>query len=213
MQPHKRFYNGCNHIKEVGGVYHYEDAEPRVIKNGEVAEVSDIEVGDVVSFTSIGEPMTSVVLSIWDQGYISHGAEDSIDGYLVRATVMNKGTVCNYPVKDLTIVRKWNESIPSEQVKQSDEMLTDKFIEAMKLAVKLIEGLTSARIVREQPRVHYFTYKGVIDTMKLLYSIKDPLIGDTYHVISDNTEYYWDGHYWKDAKEHLRVPNTALDGD
>ena len=24
----KRFYNGCNHIKEVGGVYHYEDAEP-----------------------------------------------------------------------------------------------------------------------------------------------------------------------------------------
>lgn len=26
----KRFYNGCNHIKEVGGVYHYEDAEPTI---------------------------------------------------------------------------------------------------------------------------------------------------------------------------------------
>ena len=24
----KRFYDGCNYIKEVGGVYHYEDAEP-----------------------------------------------------------------------------------------------------------------------------------------------------------------------------------------
>ena len=29
----------------------------------------NIEVGDVVSFTSIGEPITSVVLSICNQGY------------------------------------------------------------------------------------------------------------------------------------------------
>ena len=72
-----------------------------------------------------------------------------------RATVMSKGTVCNYPVKELTIVRKWNGSIPSEQVKQSEvkeltylfEMLTDNSIETVELAAKLIEGLTSADIV------------------------------------------------------------------
>lgn len=116
----------------------------------------NIEVGDVVSFISTGESVTSVVLSIWNQGYMSIEDELSIDGYRVRATVMNKGTVCNYPVKDLTIVRKWNGSIPSELAKQSEvrsqptylfEMLTDKSIETMELAVKLIEGLTSADIV------------------------------------------------------------------
>ena len=115
----------------------------------------NIEVGDVVSFTSIGDPTTSVVLSVCDQGQIPDGEGNTIDGCLVRATVMNKGTVCNYPVKDLTIVRKWNGSIPSEQVKQSEvkeptylfEMLTDKSISTMELAVKLIEGLTPADIV------------------------------------------------------------------
>lgn len=78
----------------------------------------NIEVGDVVSFTSTGESITSVVFSIWNQGYMSIEDELSIDGYRVRATVMNKGTFCNYPVKDLTIVRKWNDTsiAPKEEL-------------------------------------------------------------------------------------------------
>ena len=85
----------------------------------------NIEVGDVVSFTSIGEPITSVVLSICDQGYISPEAEHSIDGYLVRATVMNKGTICNYPVKELTIVRKWNNtSVVPREPQYKDQSFT-----------------------------------------------------------------------------------------
>ena len=78
--------------------------------------------------------------------------------------------------------------------------------------------------VVEVPRVNYFTYKGVVGTMNLLYSIKDQLIGDVYYVISADAEYYWDGHDWKDIKEHLHVPYeeqnkvdyrkiTGLDGD
>ena len=116
----------------------------------------NIEVGDVVSFTSIGDQITSVVLSICDQGYIQNVDENSIDGYLVRATVMNKGTVCNYPVKNLTIVRKWNVSVPVEQMKKSKVKsqitysllrITDKSFETLILAVKLIEGLTLSDIV------------------------------------------------------------------
>ena len=116
----------------------------------------NIEVGDVVSYTSIGDSITSVVLSVCDQGYTTPENVDAIDGYLVRATVMNKSTICNYPVNELTIVRKWNESIPSKQAKQSEvksqptylfEMLTDKSIETIELAVELIEGLSSADIM------------------------------------------------------------------
>lgn len=80
----------------------------------------NIEVGDVVRYTSFGEPISSVVLSVCDQGYINSGAENSIDGYLVRATVMNRSTICNYPVNELTIVRKWNASVPAEQIKQKE---------------------------------------------------------------------------------------------
>ena len=75
----------------------------------------------------------------------------------------------------------------------------------------------------EVPRVHY-TYKGVVGTMALLYSIKDQLIGDVYSVSSTDAEYYWDGHDWKDVKELLpdscKEQNkidygkiTELDGD
>ena len=116
----------------------------------------NIEVGDVISFTHVIDQITAVVLSIWDQGYISIDDNKAIDGYLVRASIVNKGTIANFPVKELTIVRKWDGSVPSEQVKQSEvksqptylfEMLTDKSIETMELAAELIEGLTSADIV------------------------------------------------------------------
>lgn len=111
----------------------------------------NIEVGDVVSFTSIGDPITSVVLSVCDQGQIHDGDGNTIDGYLVRATVMNKGTFCNYPVKELTIVRKWDGSIPSEHVKPQSTYTfmktTDKSLETLILATKLVEGLTSSDIV------------------------------------------------------------------
>ena len=114
----------------------------------------NIEVGDIVRFTSIGDTITSVVLSICNEG--QHGGEDSIDGYLVRATVTNRSTVCNYPVKYLTIIRKYDGSIPSEQAKQLEVKapptysllrITDKSFETLVLAVKLIEGLSSADIV------------------------------------------------------------------
>lgn len=121
----------------------------------------NIEVGDVVSYTSIGDSITSVVLGICDQGYISPEAENSIDGYLVRATVMNRSTVCNYPVKDLTIVRKWNVSVPAEQVKQSEVKTQptyslimkskDESFETIMLAIELIEGLSSIDIVKIDP--------------------------------------------------------------
>lgn len=117
----------------------------------------NIEVGDVVSFTSIGDPITSVVLSVCDQGQIHDGDGNTIDGYLVRATVMSKGTFCNYPVNELTIVRKWDGSIPSELAKQEEVKakptysllgITDKSFETLVLAVKLIEGLTPVDIVK-----------------------------------------------------------------
>lgn len=118
----------------------------------------NIEVGDVVRCESraTDDKITSVVLGIWDQGYTHIEDENTIDGYLVRATVMNKGTFANYPVKELTIIRKWNASVPAEQVKQSEVksqptysfmMVTDKSFETLELAVKLIEGLTSADIM------------------------------------------------------------------
>lgn len=53
---------------------------------------------------------------------------------------------------------------------------------------------------------YYYTYKGVVGTMNLLYSIKDKLIGDVYSVSSTDTEYYWDGHDWRDVKELLHDP-------
>lgn len=52
-----------------------------------------------------------------------------------------------------------------------------------------------------------FTYKGVVGTMNLLHSIKDQSIGDVYSVTSTDTEYFWDGHSWKDTKELFRVPD------
>ena len=78
--------------------------------------------------------------------------------------------------------------------------------------------------VVEVPRFNYFTYKGAVGTTNLLYSIKDQLVGDVYLVTSDDAEYYWDAHDWKDIKEHLHVPReeqnksiyrniTELDGD
>lgn len=76
----------------------------------------------------------------------------------------------------------------------------------------------------EVHRDHYYTYKGVVGTMDLLYSIKDKLIGDVYSVSSTDAEYYWDGHDWRDVKELLHDPCkeqnkidcvkiTELDGD
>lgn len=78
--------------------------------------------------------------------------------------------------------------------------------------------------VIEAPRDHYFTYKGVVSTMDLLYSLKDQMLGDVYSVSSTDAEYYWDGHDWRDVKELLHVPQeeqnksiyrniTELDGD
>lgn len=85
----------------------------------------NIEVGDVVSYTSIGDLITSVVLSVCDQGSANPGNVDAIDGYLVRATVMNKNTVCNYPVKYLTIVRKWNNTnITPQEIQYKDPSFT-----------------------------------------------------------------------------------------
>lgn len=115
----------------------------------------NIEVGDVVNCELLTESFQSTVLAVNNWGY-KPTMEDTIDYYKVSVTVLCKGKLFDVPVKDLTIIRKWNGFIPSEQVKQSEvksqptylfEALTDKSIETMELAVKWIEGLTSADIV------------------------------------------------------------------
>lgn len=116
----------------------------------------NIEVGDVVSYSTFNNsPTTSVVLSICDQGYVNPENADAIDGYLVRASVINRNNVYSYPVKELTIVRKWNAAVPAEHVQSkvksqptySFMKVTDKSYETLELAAKLIEGLTSADIM------------------------------------------------------------------
>lgn len=171
----------------------------------------NIEVGDVVSFTSIGDSITAVVLSVCDQGYTYPENEDAIDGCLVRATVMSKGAVCNYPVKDLTIVRKWNGSVPAEQVKQTEakapttylfEGLTDKSIETMELAVKLIEGLTPADIVQV-----YRKNQSVVVTQNLIDTLCE-FVNARRHLVDQDIKF--DGYDFWDNLERLN-PQCFLD--
>jgi hypothetical protein len=85
----------------------------------------NIEVGDVVQTTTLDEVITAQVLSIWNQGYISIDDEKTIDGYLVRASIVNKGSISNFTVGELTIVRKWDGTIPEqnqEKVKKTERV-------------------------------------------------------------------------------------------
>ena len=114
----------------------------------------NIEVGDVVQTTTLGETITAKVLSIWNQGYTSIDDNATIDGYLVRASIINKGTMANFPVKELTIVRKWDGSIPEQKQEEAKSQPTyrftvtsDKTKEIMKLAAKMVANITDADIL------------------------------------------------------------------
>ena len=108
----------------------------------------NIEVGDVVRchLLATNEKITAVVLSIWDRGYTHLGDEEAIDGYLVRATVMSKGSFCNYPVKNLTIVRKWNNTDIAPQEVQCKDSCEDPLFTVV---FKKPETLTTIAIVSD----------------------------------------------------------------
>lgn len=102
----------------------------------------NIEVGDVVTFRNT----TSIVMEV---------TENNSAGNCIITVYFNGGSVkVDIQVEDVRIVRKWNGSIPLEQVKQSAAApstysflrISDKSFETLVLAVKLIEGLTSADI-------------------------------------------------------------------
>lgn len=114
----------------------------------------NIEVGDVVSFESIDDKITAVVLSIWEQGYLGIEEEHTIDGYRVRATVMSRGSFANIAVDKLTIVRKWNDSIHNKNVTEVKSQPTYRFVvtsdktkETMELATRMIASVSDADIL------------------------------------------------------------------